>query len=426
MVEVQRIERCRSCGSSDIEMFLELGNMPLSDRLTESVEKISEVAEMLEPIEATEPKYPLDVALCGSCSLVQILHTVPPDELFCREYPYYSSFAESLLEHSKRNAHRLVAERVLSKKSMVVELASNDGYMLQYFAELGVQVLGIDPAIGPATVAAKKGIRTLNHFFGRDLATALRSQNVRADVVIANNVLAHVPDLNGVVAGIGTILKRDGVAVIEVPYVKDLVDQGEFDTIYHEHLCYFSVTALRELFSRHKLFLNHVEHYPIHGGSLRIYVERYPRQQESVDAYLEMERGSRLHEIGYYQGLSAQAVGIRLSLGRMLRDIKAEGKRIAAYGAAAKGTILLNYCGIDQTLIDFVVDRNIHKQGLCMPGVGIPIGSPERLLEEMPEYVLILPWNFKDEIIAQQHEYLRRGGRFIVPIPMPEVISNEG
>jgi hypothetical protein len=283
-------------------------------------------------------------------------------------------------------------------------------------------VLGIDPAPGPVAAARAKGIETLQAFFGLDFAKQLAAEGRRADVIHANNVLAHVADTNGFVAGIATLLKDTGVAVIECPYVKDLIEHGEFDTIYHEHLCYFSVTALRALFSRHGLYITRVVPLTIHGGSLRVFVEKQNRPEQSVHEYIESEQRLGLDRLDYYADFSNRVNQIRTELNELLQGLKERKARIVGYGAAAKGTIMLNYVGIGQETLDFVADRNTHKQGRYIPGVRLPIASPERVLAEQPDYVLILPWNFKDEIMAQQAEYRRRGGKFIVPVPRPTII----
>ena len=281
---------------------------------------------------------------------------------------------------------------------------------------------GIDPAPGPVAAARARGIETLQAFFGRELAVQLATNGRLADVIHANNVLAHVADTNGFVAGIGTLLKDDGVAVIEVPYVKDLIDHGEFDTIYHEHLCYFSVTALMQLFQRHGLLLNRIEPLAIHGGSLRLFVGKRERDDRSVAQYLQAERVAGVDRLEYYAGFSERVGRIRSDLAALLGRLKREGARIAGYGAAAKGTILLNFAGIGGEMLEFVADRNLHKQGRYIPGARLPIVSPDRILESQPDYLLILPWNFKEEIMEQQAEYRRRGGRFIVPVPEPVIV----
>jgi SAM-dependent methyltransferase len=304
----------------------------------------------------------------------------------------------------------------------LIEVASNDGYLLKNFVEQGIPVLGIDPAEGPARAASEMGVKTLCTFFNRSLALQLAAEGSRADVIIANNVLAHVPDQNNLLLGIEELLKEDGVAVIEAPYVRDLIDQCEFDTIYHEHHCYFSVTSVHHLLERNGLHLNDVEHLPIHGGSLRYYAGRRREPTEAVYSYLKDEAAVGLDRAEYYLDFASGVEKIKRELLRMLHDLKSSGKTIAAYGAAAKGATLLNFVGIGPDLVDFVVDRNVHKQGWYMPGVQIPIYAPERLLTDRPDYVLMLAWNFKDEIMRQQEEYQRQGGRFISPIPHPAVV----
>ncbi len=405
-----RISECRSCGSPKIEVFLDLGRSPIADRL------LSE-SQLVQP----EPSFPLEVGYCQNCSLVQILETVDPEILFCNEYPYYSSVISSLLKHSRENALELAAMRKLGSSSLVVELASNDGYLLRNYVEKHIPCLGIDPANGPAEAAQKAGVPTLCTFFTRELGQKLAAEGKRADVIHANNVLAHVADTNGFVSGIYELLKDDGVAVIEVPYLKDLIDHCEFDTIYHQHLCYFSVTALDHLFRRHKLYLNEVRHLDIHGGSLRLYVERIERPG-SVKRFLDDERKDKVDQLSYYRSFASRVNEVKSSLGDLLRGLRGQGKRIAGYGAAAKGCTLLNYVGIGKDLVDYVVDLNPHKQGKYMTGTHQPIFAPAKLMEDKPDYVLILPWNFKDEIMNQQQAWHAAGGRFIIPIPKPTIV----
>jgi SAM-dependent methyltransferase len=403
---------CRSCGSARLGQILDLGTTPLADALLTE-----------KQIAAPSLTFPLEVYFCSDCSLVQIGETVPPDVVFDKDYPYYSSFIDAVVQNARENAIDIVRRRQLGASSLVVELASNDGYLLRNFVERGIPVLGIDPAPGPAQAAAKAGVPTLCTFFGSDLATKLRHEGRQADVIFGNNVLAHVADTNGFVEGIRILLKPDGMAVIEVPYVRDLIEKVEFDTIYHEHLCYFSVTSLRHLFKRHGLYINDVRSLPIHGGSLRIYVEATERMSESVQAMLAAETAAGLTSKKFYDNFADRVASLKTAVVALLSQLRAEGKRIAAYGAAAKGSTLLNYMDIGTDLIEYVVDRNTHKQGKFMPGKHIPIYPTERLLQDRPDYVFLLAWNHATEIMRQQRNYAQQGGKFVIPIPEPRIVG---
>lgn len=409
---METITACRSCGAAGIEQILALGDQPLANSLVPP-----------DAADAPEPRYPLTLAFCRACSLAQLVETVPPERLFS-DYVYFSSFSDTMLAHAKESAAELVADLGLGASHLAVEIASNDGYQLQYFKAAGVPVLGIEPAANIAAEAEKKGIPTRVEFFGEELAARLAAEGRRADVLLGFNVMAHVPDTNGFVAGIRTLLAPRGVAVIEAPHVAHLVEQLEFDTIYHEHVFYLAASALRPLFARHGLELFRVREIPIHGGSLRLYVAPAGSRpvEESVHALCAREAEAGLVSGDAYRRFAARVPELREETLALIDGLVADGKRIAAYGAAAKGSTLLNYYGIGRERLEFVADRSPHKQGKLMPGVHVPIVPAEHLAEARPDYCLLLTWNFADEILAQQRAYREAGGRFIVPIPEPRIV----
>jgi hypothetical protein len=408
---MQRIENCRCCDSTELYEVLDLGITPLANSLL--------TKEQLEEPEFTAP---LSLVFCRNCALVQITCAVHPEQVF-RSYVYFSSLSDTMLKHAKDLVQRLVVERRLTATSVVVEIGSNDGYLLKNYIDCGIQPLGIEPALNVAEVARQKGINTLGEFFDEKLALQLVDQIGNADVIHAHNVLAHVPKVNGILEGIQILLKDEGLAVIEVPYALEMVDKIEFDTIYHEHVFYFSVLALSNLCKRNALVLRDIERLKIHGGSLRLYIGKTGQPSDTVKEIIGNERARRFDTEYGYRDFAATVESLRNQLVTLLRDLKKRGLSIAAYGAAAKGATLLNYFGIGSDILDFVVDRNPAKQGLYMPGVKLPIYPPSELLVREPDYVLLLTWNFADEIIEQQSEYVRQGGRFIVPIPTPKIVA---
>lgn len=408
---------CRSCGETAVQPVLSLGSIPLANALLTH-----------ERLTRPEETFPLEMVFCPRCSLVQITETIAPEKLF-HEYFYYSSFSETVLQNARAITERLIARCKLSRSSLVVEIASNDGYLLQNYCQYGIPVLGVEPAQNIAQVAEGRGIPTINEFFDEKLAAEMRGRGQQADVIHAHNVIAHVADLHSVVAGMAILLKPDSVAVIENHYVKDLIDYVEFDAVYHEHLCYYSVTSFRNLFALHGLRLVDVERLPIHGGSLRVYFQRADGPcslakdgMQRVTALLDEEASWGVTDFGFYQNFGNKVERLRHNLLALLHEIKAQGKRIVVYGASAKSATLLNYFGIGAETLDYVVDRSTVKQGHYTPGTHLLIRPPEALLETLPDYVLLLAWNFADEVLAQQAEYRARGGRFILPIPELKVV----
>jgi SAM-dependent methyltransferase len=394
--------------------FVNLGMSPLAN----SYVKASQLNQM-------EPFYSLHVYVCESCFLVQLAPVTKPEEIFS-EYAYFSSYSDSWLDHARTYTDSVTRRFCLNGKSRVVEIASNDGYLLQYFVAKGIPVLGIEPARNVAGVAIERGIPTEVRFFGEDMAHELTAEGKHADLIIGNNVLAHVPDLNGFVRGMKTLLCPHGVITLEFPHLMRLMDQNQFDTIYHEHLSYFSLITIEKLFARHGLMVFDVEELPTHGGSLRIYACHEEDEKktigERVGDLLAREEEAGFKDLEHYLSFGEQVKKTKRKFLDFLITAKDEGKSIVGYGAPAKGNTLLNYCGVRSDFIDYTVDRSPHKQGHFLPGTRIPIFSPERIRETMPDYLVILPWNLREEIMEQMAYIRDWGGQFVVPIPEVRVL----
>src|SRR5215467_11671161 len=404
---------CRFCGAALEHTFVDLGASPLAQSFL-SQEQLSQM----------EPFYPLHVYVCGECFLVQLQEFVAPENIFS-DYLYFASYSDSWLAHAKAYTDLMVQRFTINEKSLVVEIASNDGYLLQYFVEKKVPVLGVEPAANVAAVAVQKGIPSLVKFFNSDAARELVAKGQQADLLLGNNVLAHVPDINNFVAGMKILLKPQGVITMEFPHLMRLMAENQFDTIYHEHFSYFSFLAVEKIFSRHGLTLFDVQELPTHGGSLRIFARHTEDASKPVGPRAtelrSREESSGFHQLETYSRFAEQVKETKRKLLEFLIYAKQSGKKIAAYGAAAKGNTLLNYCGVRTDFIDYVVDRSPYKQDKLLPGVRIPIYAPEHIRETRPDYLVILPWNLKDEII-KNNAYIREwGGQFVVPIPEVKV-----
>ena len=405
---------CRFCKTQLEHVFIDLQNSPASNSFLKE-------EELNEP----ETFFPLKVYTCSNCFLVQIDEYKKSDAIFNGDYVYFSSYSQSWLAHAKLYTQLMTDRFALNSDSLVIEIASNDGYLLQYFNENKIAVLGIEPTANTAEVAVQKGIATVVDFFGVRLATSLASQNKKADLLLGNNVLAHVPDINDFVGGMKIILKEHGVITMEFPHLMQLVDNNQFDTIYHEHFSYLSFYTVKQIFEAQGLEMFDVQEIPTHGGSLRIYAkhkeDKTKNISENVAMLLNKEKAKGLNGLEYYTNFTQKALTVKMNLTEFLIQQKRAGKLVAAYGAAAKGNTLLNYCGIKKDMIDFVVDANPHKQNKFLPASHIPVVDEQYLKNRKPDFVLILPWNLKDEVTAQL-QYIRAwGGKFVVPIPALEI-----
>jgi hypothetical protein len=410
----RRLPECRCCGAPLEKTFVDLGMSPPCESYVPP-----------ERVNAMEPFYPLHVRVCGKCFLVQLEEYVRPEEIFT-EYAYFSSYSDSWLAHSKAYVDMAVSRFGLHAGSRVVELASNDGYLLQYFVERGIPVLGVEPARNVAEVAVSKGVPTVVRFFGETAARDLAAERGRADLLLGNNVLAQVPDLHDFVGGMKILLGERGVITMEFPHLIRLIEGNQFDTIYHEHYSYFSLLSVEEIFGRHGLVLFDVEELPTHGGSLRIYARhREDASRPATERILEMrtrEAGFGMGDLATYDRFGEKVAETKRKLLEFLIGARRRGKTVVGYGAPGKGNTLLNYCGIRTDFLDYTVDRNPYKHGKYLPGTHIPIFPTERIAETRPDFVLILPWNFKDEIVRQMAFIREWGGRFVVPIPEVEVL----
>ena len=405
--------QCRFCDNTNVKRFLELGEMPLANAfLTED-----------EVNDIKEPRFPLDVFFCEDCGLVQIGHVVPPQDIF-KDYIYFSSTSDAVHKHAKYLAQSFKKRFQLHNSSFVVEIASNDGCVLNYFKNVNMKILGVEPAENIAKVAVDSGIETYIDFFNEDNAKNIKEKYGNADVILARHVFAHVPEIHSFMRGLKLLLSANGVIAIEAPYLVDFIEKVEFDTIYHEHLSYLSLRPMSKLFKKYGMEIFDVEHFDIHGGSLIYFIwnEGNHEVNQKVEQYVGNEIQKGFDDIEIYYDFADKTSLIKTKLMSLLNKLKHDGNSIAAYGAPAKGNTLLNYCGISTDLIDYIVDKSTYKQGLYTPGTHIPVYGPEKLHEDMPDYTLLLAWNFADEILKQQKSYREKGGKFIIPIPDIKVV----
>jgi len=406
-----RNEGCRVCKNKRLRKFLKLGPTPLANSFLKQEQLASE-----------EMSYPLDVYFCPECGLVQLRDVVPPEILF-KDYVYLTGMSQTMKQHFYLLAVEVVNKFNLSKDDLVVDVGSNDGTLLKGFKQLGTKTLGIEPATNVALVAEREGIETVNDFFSMDVAKKIIRRSGHSRVITATNVFAHINDLHEIVRTVDSLLTIDGIFVIEVPYLVDLLSKSEFDTMYHEHLSYFSLRPLVTLFKKFKMELFDVKRLPVHGGAIRCYVRRSPSPiEDSVYQLLAQEETLRLGEFNTYLEFAANVKKIKFQLTSLLRKLKMQGCKIVGYGAAAKGNTLLNYCKIGTDILDYVVDNTPFKQGLYTPGMHISVAPPDRILQDVPDYALLLAWNYLDEILEKEQKYRELGGKFIVPIPEPRIV----
>ncbi|MBI3438141.1 MAG: class I SAM-dependent methyltransferase [Proteobacteria bacterium] len=408
---------CRLCGAGLKHSFVDLGKSPLCETFLDA-----------KQLDMMEPFFPLHVLVCDSCWLVQLKEYVAADGIFTDHYPYYSSFSTSWVAHAKAYCEMITKRRGLTKDNFVVELACNDGYLLQHFPSLGVSnILGVEPTANTAEVAVSKGIPVVVDFFGVRLAEKIKAANGQADLILGNNVLAHVPDLNDFVGGVKLLMKSGGVATFEFPHLQNLVEQNQFDTIYHEHFCYFSAIAIDAIARKHGLVFFDVEEIPTHGGSLRVFLAHEGEEDvaSAVKALIAREEELGYKSVALYSAYEEKVKATKRKLLSFLIEAKNAGKKVVGYGAPGKGNTLLNYCGVGADFLDFTVDRNPHKHGRFTPGTHIPVLPVEAIDAAKPDYVLILPWNLRKEIVAQMGHIGKWGAKFVVPIPEATVIEPE-
>ena len=405
---------CRFCNEPVTNIFVDLGISPLSNAFLKK--------EMLNDV---EKKFPLCVYVCDNCFLVQLPEFEKPENIF-EDYAYFSSYSSIWLEHAENYVDMMIKKFDFNEKSVVIEIASNDGYLLQFFKEKNIPILGIEPAVNVAKVAKEKGIPTITKFFGVNTANELKKEDKLSDLIIGNNVLAHVPNLNDFVKGLKILLKSTGIITLEFPHILQLIEKNQFDTIYHEHFSYLSLNTVKQIFEFHNIIIFDVEEIPTHGGSLRIYAKHKINKnfeiKNSVNNLLEKEKEFGLLNLSFYLEFSRKVELVKKELIEFFNNTKQNGKKIVCYGAAAKGNTLLNYCGIGKENIEYVVDINSYKQGLYLPGSHLHIKKPEEIKKDKPDFILILPWNIKEEIMKDISFIHDWNGKFVIPIPRVMII----